>query len=361
MTNGNLLVSVLLLVLVNGFFPSVFSSRQSALSLELCDPLQGGKEITIDIVAQNDESRKVAIDGDGSKSHYAVNIPGASLQQGSEYQFQSEQKTIKSVTVTSTANQLCVNGLVVDTIIVVDQPTDFMNTCPSSAPEDLVRPCKQLGVSIDVSRLFVCPEQLKDLLLKTEIVQIRPGSQTNAKNKPPTYDITDDMLQASSTIAAGLVEGAGTITAARQKYREARKANPLQKLGTFAAAFETATSFISFITPVFSVFSGIATIATTFLTPNPFDELATYLDDEFKQINNRLTDIQADIADLGRLIEAKGGVLAMANQLSAIRYTIRNYGVLVDAISAKPVCGARELSKMPEVAQFMRQYQYGER
>lgn len=360
MTNGNRFVSVLLLVLMNWFFPSAFSTRQSALTLDLCDPLQGGKEITIDIFAQNDESRKVAIDGDGSKLHYAVNVPGASLLQGNEYQFQYKQKTIKSVTVSSSVNQVCVNALVVDTVIAVDQPTDFKNTCPSSAPEDLERPCKQFGVSIDVSRLFVCPEQLKDLLVKEKLVEIKPGSETIPENELPTYDITDDMLQASSAIAAGLVEGAGAITAARQKYREARKANPLQKLGTFAAAFETATSFISFITPVFSVFSGIATIATTFLTPNPFDELAKYLDDEFKQINNRLTDIQADIADLGRLIEAKGGVLAMANQLSAIRYTIRNYGALVDAISAKPVCGARELSKMPEVEQFMRQYQYGE-
>ena len=359
MANTNLLVPVLLSVLINVFFPSAFSIRQSALTLDLCDPLQGGTEITIDIVAQNDESRKVTINGEGSESHYERNIPGASLLQGSEYQFQSEQKTIKSVTVTSTANPICVNALVVDTIIVVDQPTDFMNTCPSSAPEDLERPCKELGVSIDVSKLFVCPEQLRDLLLKKELVQVKPGSQTTPENEPPTYDITDDMLQASSAIATGLVEGAGTITAARQKYREARKANPLQKLGTFAAAFETATTFISFIAPVFSVFSGIATIATTFLTPNPFDELAKYLDDEFKQINTRLTDIQADIADLGRLIEAKGGVLAMANQLSAIRYTIRNYGVLVDAISTKPVCGAKELSKMPEVEQFMRQYQYG--
>ena len=119
MTNGNLLVSFLLLVLINGFFPSVFSSRQSALTLELCDPLQGGKEMTIDIVAQNDESRKVTIDGDGSKSHYAVNIPGASLLPGNEYQFQSKQKTIKSVTVSSSVYQICVNALVVDMIIVV--------------------------------------------------------------------------------------------------------------------------------------------------------------------------------------------------------------------------------------------------
>ena len=160
MINGNLLVSVLLLVLVNGFLPSVFSTRQSALTLDLCDPLQAGKETTIDLIlAQSDESRKVAINGGGSKSHYAVNIPGASLLQGNEYQFQSKQKNIKSVTVSSSVNQICVDALVVDTIIVVAQPKDFMNTCPSSASKDLEQPCKQLWVSIDVSRLFVCPEK----------------------------------------------------------------------------------------------------------------------------------------------------------------------------------------------------------
>ena len=51
-----------------------------------------------------------------------------------------------------------------------------------------------------------------------------------------------------------------------------------------------------------------------------------------KQPPHRL--IQADDSpDQGRLTEAKGGVLAMTEQLSAIRYTIRNYGVLVDAMS----------------------------
>lgn len=360
MANGDLLVAVLLLVFVNGVFSSASSTRTSALTLDLCDTLQASKEITIDIVSHNDEPRQAVIRGDGSKSHYEVNIPGASLLQESEYVFQSEQKTIKSVTLTSTASRICVNALVVDTIIVVDQPTDFKSTCPATSPEELERPCKQFGVSIDVSRIFVCPERLKDLLLKEKIVHVKPGSEQTPEGEPPTYDITNDMLQASSAIAAGLVEGAGTITEARQKYREARRAKPLQKLGTFATVFETASSFISALSPVFSVFSGIASIATTFLTPNPFDELANYLDEEFKQINSRLTDIQADIADLGRLIEAKGGVLAMAEQLSAIRYTIRNYGILVDAMSTKPVCGARELSKMPEVEEFMRQYQYGE-
>lgn len=98
---------------------------------------------------------------------------------------------------------------------------------------------------------------------------------------------------------------------------------------------------------------------TNFLTPNPFDELAKYLDDQFEEVNNRLTDIQEDIADLGRLIEAKGGVLSMTEQLRAIRYAIRNYGRMVDTLSDKPVCGTNHLIKLREVAEFIRQYQYG--
>ena len=358
MATCGLLQAVLLLVLANEVSSS--NTRKSGLTLELCGSLQASKEIDIDIVAQNNKTIQAKITGDGNTKQYKVHIDGASLQQGDKYQFHTQQKSIKQVTVNSTASHICVNALVINTIIVVDQPTDFNTTCPNrSSDAVLERPCKQFGVSIDVSKLFVCPERLKDLLLKQEIVTATPGSQPT-DGEPPTYDITNDMLQASSAIAAGLTEGTGTITEARQKYREASKAKPLEKLGTLATTFETASSFISAIAPVFSIFSGIASIATTFLTPNPFDELAKYLDQEFKQINNQLTHIQADIADLGRLIEAKGGVLAMTDQLSAIRYTIRNYGVLVDAMSKKKVCGARALSEMPEVEEFITQYKYGE-
>ena len=358
MPTSGLLGTVLLLVLANEVSSS--NTGKSALMLELCGSLHASKEIIINIITQNDETGQAKFSGDGNTKQYNVKIDGASLQQEDKYQFQSQQKAIKQVTVTSTASHICVNALVIDTIIVVDQPTDFKTTCPNLSPDAVLeRPCKQFGVSINVSELFVCPERLKDLLLKQNIVTATPGSQPT-DGEPPTYDITNDMLQASSAIAAGLTEGAGTITEARQKYREASKAKPLKKLGTLATTFETASSFISAIAPVFSIFSGIASIATTFLTPNPFDELAKYLDQEFKQINNQLTNIQAEITDLGRLIEAKGGVLAMTDQLSAIRYTIRNYGVLVDAMSKKKVCGARALSEMPEVEEFITQYKYGE-
>ena len=355
MATCGLLVTVLLLVLANEVSSS--NIRKSGITLDLCGSLQASKEIIINIVPQNDETRQAKITGDGNIKQYKVYIDGASLQQGDKYQFHTQQKSIKQVTVNSTASHICVNALVIDTIIVVDQPTDFKTTCPTPSPDAVLeRPCKQFGVSIDVSKLFVCPERLKDLLLKQKIITATAGSQAT-DGEPPAYDITNDMLQASSAILAGLTEGAATITEARQKYREASEAKPLKKLGTLAT---TASSFISAIVPWFSILSGLASIATTSLTPNPFNELAKYLDQEFKQVNNGLTGIQADIADLGRLIEAKGGVLAMTEQLRAIRYAIRNYGALVNAISKKLVCGKRDLSKIPEVERFIKQYEYGE-
>ena len=185
-----LLLTVLLLVVANEVSSS--NTRKSGITLDLCGSLQSSKEIIINIVAQNDETRQAKITGDGNTKQYKVQIDGASLQQGNKYQFQSQQKSIKQVTVTSTASHICVNALVIDTIIVVDQPTDFKTTCPTPSPDAVLeRPCKQFGVSIDVSKLFVCPERLKDLLLRQKIVTATPGSQAT-DGEPPTYDITNE-------------------------------------------------------------------------------------------------------------------------------------------------------------------------
>ena len=48
---------------------------------------------------------------------------------------------------------------------------------PHSSPEELERLCKTFGDSIDVSKLFVCPEQLKDLLLKKKVIKINTLNQ----------------------------------------------------------------------------------------------------------------------------------------------------------------------------------------
>ena len=360
MARYGLLVVVFWLSMVNIVFSA--PTDKSALSLDLCNPLETGKEIVVKIFGETDEQkRKKKITGDGTTTSFNLRMGKRLDQQTDGYQFQLQQKTtIKQVKLTSTASDICVNALVVDTIIVVDQPTDFKDTCPSPSPEDVLeRPCKPLGDPIDVSQLFVCPEKLKDLLVSKGLAEIKAGSGTT-DGSPPIYDITDDMLQASTAIAEGVTTGISTVTEARKNYREAKGINALLKLESFPTTFETVASFIGAIAPVFSIFSGIFSIATNFLTPNPFDEMAKYMDEQFKNINNRLSDIQNDIADLGRLIEAKGGVLAMTEQLRVIRYAIRNYGIMVEALSARPVCGAKELKKKPEVEEFMRQYRQSE-
>ena len=99
-----LLLTVLLLVVANEVSSS--NTRKSGVTLDLCGSLQVSKEIIINIVAQNDETRQAKITGDGNTKQYKVQIDGASLQQDDKYQFQSQQKLIKQVTVTSTASHI---------------------------------------------------------------------------------------------------------------------------------------------------------------------------------------------------------------------------------------------------------------
>ena len=65
-----LLLTVLLLVLANEVSSS--NTRKSGLTLDLCGSLQASKEIIINIVAQNGETRQAKITGDGNTKQYKV-------------------------------------------------------------------------------------------------------------------------------------------------------------------------------------------------------------------------------------------------------------------------------------------------
>ena len=86
---------------------------------------------------------------------------------------------------------------------------------------------------------------------------------------------------------------------------------------------------------MFSIFSGITSIITTFLTPNPFDELANYLNSEFTEIHRRLSHIQNDIADLKRVVQRESKMCGMAGKLEAIRYSFRRYERMVKKLSGR--------------------------
>ena len=355
-----LLLFSLLLIFANEVDPSLSPGVKSALTANFECRSVPGTQIKVKIVAQNGETSEITIQTVEGKTNYEVEIPTTGdLGQSTAFKYQFEQTSLKEVTLTSSADYICVNALVVNTAVVVDQPTDFRTSCPTNTDGDVPdRPCKPLGSPIVMSRLFICPQRIKALLLKKSLITATPTKQPK-RGETPVYDITGDMAEASLAIATGIVEFGGAITEARQNYRAGKKVQPLQKLSKLGSTLETAASFISTLAPVFSVFGGLASILTTFLTPNPFDELAKYLDDQFKQVNDQLYDIKADIADLGRLIEAKSGVLGMTTQIRALRYSTRNYGVMMTALSTKPVCGAKKSFEMKEVAEFMRQYEKG--
>ena len=163
------------------------------------------------------------------------------------------------------------------------------------------------------------------------------------------------MFQASFDIAEGTSELFRKVVKHRWKALAEAKKVKFSDIGKKLGSFN---SFIGAFGPMFSIFSGITSIITTFLTPNPFDELAKYLQMEFKEIHRRLSHIQNDIADLKRVVESQGMKAGMAGKLEAIRYSLRGYERMVNKLSEDEVCGADSLFNRTEVRHFMEQYKW---
>ena len=260
-----------------------------------------------------------------------------------------DQHEVKHIRVIS-QNAICFQALVIDTTIIIDRPTNFKDSCKMN--DENAMPCKELRAK--VKPVFICPDALTKLLKVKGVIKNAPTGNPGPRDfEPPTYDITNDMIQASSTIAEGLTEGFGTIVKHRlQNLADAHKINVNEihrGLGKFS-------SFLQNLGPAFNIFGGVTSIITTFLTPNPFDEMVKYLKKEFDEIHQRLSHMQQDIADLKRVVKAESKLIGMTRKLEAIRYSLRRYKKMVDSLSKDPVCGSNNLLKRAEVKDFMKQY-----
>lgn len=259
-----------------------------------------------------------------------------------------KQNDVKFVKYESTRLEICFQSLVVDTSIIIDQPTFLNQSCDG----DDTRPCKEWAS--ELHPVPVCPEVLTKLLKDNGDLG-SPPSEISGPNKfePPVYDITNDMAQVSLDIAEGTSELFRKFV--KHKWKALDEAKEV-KLSDFGKTLGNVHRFIRAFGPMFSIFSGITSIITTFLTPNPFDELAKYLQTEFKEIHRRLSHIQSDIADLKRVAEHQGMIAGMAGKFEAIRYSIRGYTKMVKKLSEDKVCGADSLLNRTEVRHFMEQY-----
>ena len=205
--------------------------------------------------------------------------------------------------------------------------------------------------------VLICPQALTNLLKIKGVIENEPREHPGPRDfEPPTYDITNDMLQASSTIADGLTEEFRRVVKRRLRILESAQRINFQNIGSRLNSF---ASFLGALGPGFSIFGGVTSIITTYLTPNPFDEMVKYLDKEFDEVHRRLSHLQNDIADFKRVVQAENKVVAMTRKLAAIRYSLRKYKRVVDSLSKDPVCGSNNLLERSEVKEFMRQYRSG--
>lgn len=165
-------------------------------------------------------------------------------------------------------HEICFQSLVVDTTIIIDQPT-FLN---ESCDDDDTRLCKEWGT--ELHPVPVCPEVLTKLLKDKGDLR-SPPSEIPGPNefKPPEYNIANDMVQASFDIAEGTSELFRKVVKGKLEALDEAKKVKWTEIGKRLGGFNF-NSFMKALGPLFSIFSGIASIITTFVTPNPFDELA---------------------------------------------------------------------------------------
>ena len=259
-----------------------------------------------------------------------------------------KQNDIKFVKYESACHEICFQSLVGDTTIIIDQPTFLNKSCSG----DDTRPCKKWAS--ELHPVPVCPKVLTKLLTDKGDLRSTP-SEISGPNEfePPVYDTTNDMAQASYDIAEGTSELFRKVVKHKWKALDEAKKVKFSDIGKRLGSFNC---FIKTFGPMFSIFSGITSIITTFLTPKPFDELAKYLQMEFREIHRRLSHIQNDIADLKHVVEHQGMITGMAGKLQAIRYSLRGYNKMVKKLSDDKVCGADSLFNRTEVRHFMEQY-----
>ena len=249
---------------------------------------------------------------------------------------------VKNVRVTSfLMSEICFQSLVVDTTIVIDKPTQFKARCGSNSDSN-AQSCKNFGS--DLVPVFVCPQAMTKLLRSKGIISNSPAAENSEDTgKPPAYDIINDMAHASFAIAEGLGEGT----------RLAVKFTATHKFGQSTRGFQTFNSFLKGLGPVLNMFGGVTSILTTFLTPNPFEELAKYMKKQFEIVQEQLRDIKDDIENVRLIIESQIQKLAMAPSLRNIRYTTRDYERMLAALSRSTVCDTTDLLKQREVKYFM--------
>ena len=319
------------------------NSENSGVSVAFCDDFETNGKESFKILAKTVDGRLLSRKQiDPSRGMQRYDLPALIPQKG-----------VKYIKVVSTSGEdLCLQAVAVDTNIYVDLPTIFKTTC-SAEEETSIPPCKEFKSKLKPLR--VCPNKISELLKREQLIDSLPSPDTNARPfEVPTYHIADDMAQASYAIVEGIADlSRKGVKGYMNQLESARK---FSKLFRVEGKLTKISSILGAVGPALGIFGGLTSILTTFLTPNPFDMLAEYLQEEFTALHNHLDRMEGELKEL---IMAEGAMTRMADAVASIRYSLREFDDIAKSLKKNPVCGTDNLIREYSVNRFV--YNYNQR
>ena len=321
----------------------VSKSQKSGVSVAFCDDFQANENASFKIIAKTLES----VD---EKFFFIARIDPSRRMQRYDLPVLIPQKGVEHIKVLSPSGEdLCLQAVAVDTNIFVDLPTNFKTTC--SDEENTSFPaCKKFESELEPLR--VCPNKISELLKREKLIDSLPSPDTDARPfEVPTYDITNDMAQASFVIVKGIADlSRKGVKRYMNHLKSARKFSELFRKEDMLTAI---SSILSAVEPALGIFGGLTSIYTTFFTPNPFDMLAEYLQEEFTALHDHLDRMEGELKEL---IMAEGAITRMADAVASIRYSLREFDDMAKSLKKNPVCGTDNLIREYSVNRFVSKY-----
>lgn len=321
----------------------VSKSQKSGVSVAFCDDFESSGKESFEIKAETFKP----VDG---RCLFNTAIDPSRGMQPYDLPVLIPQKGVKHIQVFSTSGEdICLQAVAVDTSIFVDLSTNFKTSC-SAEERTYFPPCKEFKSNLEPLR--VCPDKISELLKREQLIDSLPSLDTDARPfEVPTYHIADDMAQASYVIVKGIADLSRTrVKGYMKKLQSAREfSKPFRKEGTLTAI----SSILGAVEPVLGIFGGITSILTTFFTPNPFDMLAEYVQEEFTALHNHLDRMEGELKEL---TITEGAMTRMADAVASIRYSLREFDDMAESLKNNPVCGTDNLIREYSVNRFVRKY-----
>ena len=317
------------------------NSENSGVSVAFCDDFETSGKESFEIKAETFKP----VDG---RCLFNTAIDPSRGMQRYDLPVLIPQKGVKYIEVVSTSGEdLCLQAVAVDTNIYVDLPTNFKTTC-SDEEKTSFPPCNEFKSKLKPLR--VCPDKISELLKREQLIDTLPSSDTDARPfEVPTYNNVSDMAKASYAIIKGVADlSRKGVKGYMRKFTSAKQSSKLLGVGT-----KMISSILGAVGPAFGIFGGLTSILTSYLTPNPFDQLAEYLQEEFTALHNHLDRMEGELKEL---IRVEGTMTRMADAVASIRYSLREFQDIATSLKSNPVCGTNDLIREYSVDRFVRNY-----